>query len=202
MNFPLLASTILFCILLNILFKKSNKEAKKTEETFWDRERRSNLVRRQSLDHLNYITIPLDTLPTELLTEDKEVCNCINTIRQLSGEKIVNFTGYTNTDLKLEYGAPNINLLTQYDQNSTLLVRTLQKWADLLLQAGYEPQAVIVMEFAIQTGTDVRRTYYALAEYYRAAGNTRGIQNLLETALQLRSLNKEPIVHTLQESYL
>ena len=37
---------------------------------------------------------------------------------------IVNFTGISNTELKLRYGAPNIDLLTQYDQNYTLLVRT------------------------------------------------------------------------------
>lgn len=202
MNFPFLASTIILCLLLNSLFRKNSREAAKQEENFWDRERRANLVRRQPLDQLNYITVPLESFPTGLLAEDEEVADCIHTIQHLSQEKIVNFTGYTNTDLKLEYGAPNINLLTQYDQNYTLLVRTLQKWAELLLSAGYEAQAVILMEFAVRTGTDVRRTYYALADYYRSSGNTQGIRSLLQTAQQLRSLNREPIVRTLQESYL
>lgn len=202
MNFPFLASTIILCLLLNSLFRKNSRKAAKQEENFWDRERRANLVRRQPLDQLNYITVPLESFPTGLLAEDEEVADCIHTIQHLSQEKIVNFTGYTNTDLKLEYGAPNINLLTQYDQNYTLLVRTLQKWAELLLSAGYEAQAVILMEFAVRIGTDVRRTYYALADYYRSSGNTQGIRSLLQTAQQLRSLNREPIVRTLQESYL
>ena len=202
MNFPFLASTIILCLLLNSLFRKNSRKAEKQEENFWDRERRANLVRRQPLDQLNYITVPLESFPTGLLAEDEEVADCIHTIQHLSQEKIVNFTGYTNTDLKLEYGAPNINLLTQYDQNYTLLVRTLQKWAELLLSAGYEAQAVILMEFAVRTGTDVRRTDYALADYDRSSGNTQGIRSLLQTAQQLRSLNREPIVRTLQESYL
>lgn len=202
MNFPFLASTILFCILMNSLFRKNNKKTEKKEESFWDRERRANAVRRQSLEHLHYITVPVETFPTKLLIQDEEVADCIHTIQELSREKIVNFTGYTNTDLKLEYGAPNINLLTQYDQNYTLLVRTLQKWADLLIRNDCEEEAVVLMEFAVSTGTDVRRTYYELARYYASKGNTAGIKALVQTAETLRSLNREPIVRTLQESYL
>ena len=37
----------------------------------------------------------------------------------------MHLTGYTNTDLKLEYGAPNIKLLSAYDQRYTTLARTL-----------------------------------------------------------------------------
>ena len=40
-------------------------------------------------------------------------------------------------DLKLEYGTANINDLSQYDQNYTLLVRTLQKWAEALAAADH-----------------------------------------------------------------
>ena len=58
------------------------------------------------------------------------------------------------------------------------------------------------MEFAVSTGTDVRRTYYELARYYASKGNTAGIKALVQTAETLRSLNREPIVRTLQESYL
>lgn len=201
MKFPFLASTILFCIFLNFMLKKGSRQANQEVESFWDRERRANLVRRKPLDNLNYVNLPLETFPMELLTENEEVADCIQTVQKLSEEKIVNFTGYTNTDLKLEYGAPNINLLMQYDQNYTLLVRTLQKWADLLMKAGYMEEAVVLMEFAIQTGTDVRRTYLELAKYYDAQGKPEKIQSLLDTAQTLRSLNKEPIVRTLQESY-
>lgn len=202
MKFPFLASTILFCILLNILLRKDSRKAQKQTESFWERERRANLVRRQSLEELPYIHLPLEQFPMELLTEDEVVAECIHTIRSLSSETIVNLTGYSNTDLKLEYGAPNLNLLTQYDQNYTLLARTLQKWADRLIASGYQNQAVPLMEFAIQTGSDIRRTYFELAGYYAEQGCTGKIQELLQTAQTLRSLNREPIVRTLQESYL
>ena len=64
MNFPFLASTIILCLLLNSLFRKNSRKAAKQEENFWDRERRANLVRRQPLDQLNYITVPLESFPS------------------------------------------------------------------------------------------------------------------------------------------
>ena len=95
---------------------------------------------------------------------------CVDILKTLSTQPIVNLTGYSNTDLKLEYGTANITALSDYDQNYTVLVRTLQKWADLLWDNGFVSQAAAIMEFAVSTKTDISRTYYRLAEYYCANG--------------------------------
>ena len=58
---------------------------------------------------LRYIKIPLETFPTHLLNDDAAVMECIETIESLTSMKIVNLTGWSNTDLKLEYGTANIN---------------------------------------------------------------------------------------------
>ena len=115
MKFPFLASVILFCLILRILLKRGNKTQEQELSSFWDRERQANATRRKSLDDLDYITLPLESFPMQLLTDEEEITDCIRTIQSLSEKKIVNFTGYTNTDLKLMYGAPNITQLIQYD---------------------------------------------------------------------------------------
>ncbi|MCM1044280.1 MAG: hypothetical protein NC417_02110 [Candidatus Gastranaerophilales bacterium] len=201
MKFPFLASFILFIIVSLRANRRSRKNQEKTERNFWNRENEANSVRRKSLDDLDYIHIPLDRLPTHLMADDPKVAEDLRILKDLSTRKIVNFTGYTNTDLKLKYGAANITLLSEYDQNYTMLARTLQNWADLLWEGGYVREAVDILEFALHTHTDVSHTYYRLAKYYSSKGENFRIDELISQAKELRSANKNAIVHTLQESY-
>lgn len=201
MNLIILASLIVFIILLSVRIKRQTKIQQNNEKNFWERERLANSVRRKSLDNLDYIQIPLETFPTSVMQEDGTVMECIGLMESLTAQKIVNLTGYSNTDLKLEYGTANISLLTEYDQNYTLLVRTLQKWADTLITAGYTKEAAILMEFAISTRTDISRTYYQLADYYVSRRESEKIQWLKDTADSLHSANRGIILNRLEELY-
>lgn len=202
MNLIVLASLIILCSLVARIIKRNTKQTRNAEQSFWEREHKANSVRRKPLDDLEYITIPLEQFPTELLRENTVVNECIEALETLSDRPIVNLTGYTNTDLKMKYGTANITALTEYDQNFTALVTTLQKWADILLENGHSSEAETIMEFAITIRTDVSRTYYKLAEIYSIRLETERVQKLIDTAEDLRSSNKKIIVRTLQESYL
>lgn len=200
MRFPFLASFIIFLIWLSYQLAKSKRITEKQEKSFWERERLANQTRRKSLDALPYITIPLATLPMQLCQEDNAVRECTDLVRSLSEQTIVNLTGYSNTDLKLMYGAPNITLLSDYDQNYTLLARTLQKWAALLYKKGFVNETKTILEFAVSTQTDVSGSYKLLASIYKKEGHPEKIASLLETASTLRSAMKPAIVRALQES--
>lgn len=201
MNLVFLASFLTFILVIFFIMKNQQKKSKDLEAEFWSREERANSVRRKPLDDLNYIKIPLEAFPTHLLNDNDEVLECIDILESLTSRKIVNFTGRSNTDLKLEYGTANLEALTEYDQNYTLLVRTLQKWADRLIEGGYNKEAVPLMEFAVSTNTDISRTYYVLAEYYASLGQYQEIDRLRAVAKNLLSANRNVIVKHLQESY-
>lgn len=201
MNLVFLASLIVFIIFLSVRIKRQTRIQQKNEKSFWERERLANSVRKKPLDNLDYIQIPLETFPTHIMQEDEAVLECIGLIESLTAQKIVNLTGFSNTDLKLEYGTSNITVLTEYDQNYTLLVRTLQKWADILSAAGYTAEAATLMEFAVSTRTDVSRTYYQLADYYVSRRESEKIQWLKDTADGLRSSNRNVILNHLKEMY-
>ena len=201
MNLVFLASLIVFILFLYFHLKRQRKLQENQEKNFWERERLANSVRKKSLDHLNYIHIPLETFPTHLLREDPAVIECIEIVETLTSQKIVNLTGFSNPDLKLEYGTANITVLTEYDQNYTILVRTLQKWADLLIAAGYDKEASVLMEFAVTTHTDISRTYYQLADYYVSQRESDKIRNLTDTASILHSSNSKIILNHLKELY-
>ena len=141
MKLYILASLIILGLVIRRASKKQKKEKETENRAFWEREHLANTVRRKSLDGLNYIKIPLESLPVEVMPEDTTVQECLHTLYSLANQSIVNLTGYSNTDLKLEYGTANLSLLSEYDQNYTLLVQTLQQWADVLYQGGYPAEA-------------------------------------------------------------
>lgn len=201
MNLVFLASLIVFILFLSVRIKRQSKIQQSNEKNFWERERLANSVRKKPLDGLDYIQIPLEAFPTHIMQEDETVLECINLMESLTAQKIVNLTGLSNTDLKLEYGTANITVLTEYDQNYTLLVRTLQKWADALIAAGYTEEAAVLMEFAINTRTDISRTYYQLADYYVSQRKSEKIQWLKDIADGLRSSNRNSILNHLKEMY-
>lgn len=199
MNFIILASFIVFGVWLTYQLSKSNKDNEKAEKEFWQREHEANSVRKKSLDSLNYIEIPMDKLPFAVLTDNEQVKSCIDQILALREVKIVNFTGLTNTDLKLEYGTANITVLSEYDQNYTLLARTLYTWGSLLYDAGYVTEAVLPLEFAISTGTDISGNYKLLATIYRDRGQVSKIEDLYLAAENLNSMMKKPILSLLSD---
>lgn len=198
MKYPIFASVVVFCLWLMFdLHRLRNKEAKKYQN-FIDRENEANSTRRKSLDDLQYITIPFNELPMDTLNDDPKVNEYHQTLRDLSANSIVNLTGFTNTDLKLQYGAPNIDLLTNYDQAYTLLARTLASWGQILFDNGYYNEAKSVLKYAVSTKTDVSSTYILLSKIYKSEGNEDEIRNLIEEASSLKSLSRNTIVRKLE----
>ncbi len=201
MNFAFFASFIVFCIWLTYQLNKSRRREAQREKIFWDREKEANNTRRKPLDDLEYITIPFDSLPMEIMTDDPAVAECQEILRSLSENPIVNLTCITNTDLKLRYGAANINLLSRYDQSYTILARTLQKWAKTLHDSGYQQEACTILEFAMATGTDVSHSYFLLSTIYQEAGTPEKIKALIPVAERLNSTLSGHIIRKLKEAY-
>ncbi len=199
MKLPFFASFIVFCLWLGFdLHRLRNKEAK-SEQNFWEKESAANRTRRKSLDGLDYIQIPFETLPMDTLSDDPVIAECHETLHILSKSPIVNFTGISNTDLKLMYGAPNIDILSRYDQSYTNLVRTLQKMAETLYEKGYPDEACQVLEFSVKTHTDISASYRLLGTIYKEKGQTDKITSLIPVVKSLNTSLSKHIVSILEE---
>lgn len=200
MKFPFFASFIVFCIWLGYeIHKQRNKEAKADQE-FWEKEAAANNTRRKSLDDLDYIKIPFDSLPMNVLADDPAISEYHETLKSLADSPIVNFTGISNTDLKLMYGAPNIDLLSRYDQNYTTLVRTLQNLAQSLYDKGFPNEACLVLEFAVKIRTDISASYKLLATIYKQSRQSEKIAGLIPIAKGLNTSLSGHIVAMLEEA--
>lgn len=200
MKFPFFASFIVFCIWLGYEIKKHRNLEEKSMDEFWEKEAAANNTRRKPLDDLDYIQIPLEDLPMDVLADDPQVKEYHETLISLSGNPIVNFSGISNTDLKLQYGAPNIAALTLYDQRYTILARTLQSLAAALYEKGYVTEACTVLEFAISTRTDVSASYKLLITVYKELGQAEKIPDLLPVAQSLTSGLKNSIIRMIEEA--
>lgn len=201
MKLPFFASFILFSCIVSLAIKRNSRSDAKKQQEFWDREQQADKVRRKPLDDLDYVSLPLDTLPITVMDQDTIVKDCLDTLSALADEKIVNFAGITNTDLKLTYGTANITVLSQYDQNFTLLVQTLQKWAKTLHQAGYISEARQVLEYAVSIHSDAGTSYRLLATIYDRDGEQEKVAALYHAALALTSPSGKTIARTLREAY-
>jgi len=201
MNFIIITSFLAFSIVFFFARKRVSRIEEAREREFWEREKRANFTRRKSLDGLNYITIPDELLNMKPAATTETLNACIKDLNDLSEYQIVNLTGYTNTDLKLEYGAANITILSEFDLHYTNLVTLLQKLAELLCENGENALAIATLEFAVSTGTDVSKSYYLLADLYQDAGTPDKINDLISSAQNINSMIKDTIVQRLTEAY-
>ncbi len=198
--YVLLGWTAIFIAVVSYKRFKANRQNENAEESFWKRERAANSTRKQDISQLDYVDFSGVTLPFAQF-EDALLKECEQQVLTLKDKRVLNLTGISNTDLKMMYGAANLPLLTQYDQNFTLLVRTLNTWGQRLHELSHTEEAISVLAFAASIGSDIKATWTLLAELYAADNDLAHIEELKSSAAQLNSLMRDPILAML-DSYL
>lgn len=149
--FPFLALFIIFCLVLTFYIRKNDASQQKVLDDFWEKERQSNAVRKKDISKLDYITIPLDKIPVKLCTSTEEA------FFALAEKPMLNLNGISNTDLKLQYGTANLEILSEYDNNFLDFVALLSDYATELIEAGEIESARTLLEFAVSVQADSRK---------------------------------------------
>lgn len=185
--FPFLAIFIIFCLVLTFYIRKNDSTQQKVQDEFWEKERKANAVRKKDISKLDYLTIPLDKIPVKLQTSTEDA------LFALSEKPMLNLTGISNTDLKLQYGTANLEILSEYDTNFTDFVALLPDYTAELLEAGETEAAQMLLEFAISVKADSRKIYKQLADIYVKNQQTDKITWLMSTTEELPTLVKNAI---------
>ena len=184
---------IIFLLIWNYKIRKSNSQQQNLEDSFWEREREANLARRKDISNLDYIILPENLLPANPETPTEME------FASLQGQKMLNLTGLSNTDLKMEYGPANLNELSEADSNFTSLVRCVNQLGNRFNELGDTDNAIKILEYGIECNTDISNTYYLLAQLYIDTNQADKIQNLVAKAASLNSLSKNSIIKNLNE---
>jgi len=149
--FPFLAIFIVFCLVLAFYIRRNDTSQQKVLDDFWEKERQSNAVRKKDISKLDYITIPLDKIPVKLCTSTEEA------FFALAEKPMLNLVGISNTDLKLQYGTANLEILSEYDNNFIDFVALLPDYATELIEAGEKETARMLLKFAVSVNADSRK---------------------------------------------
>ena len=153
--FVFLAIFIVFLLYINFLMHKNKRAQENLEKQFWDRERSANFTRKKDISNLNYLIITEDKIPQNLTTDAKK------SLETLCGQKMLNLSSMSNTDLKLEYGVANLDELSACDDRFSTFERNAAIYAQELSDAGYTDQARQLLEFAVSCHVDNSSIYTA-----------------------------------------
>ncbi|MCI8409548.1 MAG: hypothetical protein HFJ09_09830 [Lachnospiraceae bacterium] len=197
----LLPCIIIFVIILKYKLRIAEREEQAINENFHQIERRASLPIKKSLQSLPKIEICLSSLPfCENATG--ELKSCQDTIKVLSSQTISNLTGISNTDLKLKYGAGNLDEILEYEQNYLLLIKTLSDWGTRLYEQHNYKDAETVLDYAVFCQSNIRQTYITLARIYLEQNNIDKVHNLAKKTEDISSTLdlKKAIYGVLNES--
>lgn len=195
--FYMVGAVLIICAVIAYNKRKSDRAMRKASDNFWDKEREANLTRRKDISQLPYITIPYDALPLDELPDSEEYVAAVQKLQSLTGKQILDLSGQTNTDLKLAYGAANLPVLMDCDQNYLVLVRTLSRMANLLSEAGKDDAAESILSFAFDVGSTIRSDYELLAILYGKRRDYRKLDALIARAELLDSPTKVSLLASL-----
>ncbi len=195
---PLFTTIVLVAGFIFIFLKATSSNPDNGIKSFTERERRANNTLKKPLDDLAFIRVPLEAIPAPEPEVNEKCASLLSEIKMLSEKKIVNLSGISNTDLKLTYGAPNLPILTEYDQNFTLLCKDLYDLGCEYRNAGLVEEAISTLNAAVGLGTDISGNYTSLAEMYAEKGLYVEIQRLINCADNIRSLTKNSTINKLQ----
>ncbi len=193
---PVFIIIVVVALFFKVFMSRSMKKYDPNAE-FLELEKKADSTPTKNIDDLPYINVHPDELPLDIPTENEETKEHQYNIRSLEGKKILNFTGVSNTELKLRYGAGNIYHLQSCDMNYTRLVQNISRLGEDYLREGHEEEARQILEYGISIGTDVKKNYTLLADIYNKNGEFEKISGLTESARNINSLSKNGILSAL-----
>ncbi len=193
MAFPFLTFFIIFLIALAIRYAYLDKKREETVNSFWEREEQAKHVPKKDLSELPYITIPMDAFSIGRY-DDGEVTSIEDALLSLSKKRIINITGMTNTEVKLEYGTDNLEVLSEMEDNYNELTVLLVDYAKCLIEREDFEGALPVLEFGVDIGTDVSGNYELLGDCYKQLDRISDIEDLKQKVLERHLLLESKIL--------
>lgn len=196
--YPFFAIFLVFCLWVRFKLKKSSHDSEKNKSNFFELESEANMTRKKSIDNLDYIIFSEKSIPINEINDD-ELKKIQQELLNFRNKKIINLSGITNTELKKLYGPANLPDLTEYDKNYLDFVRTLHNYALLLSQNNYTADAIKVLEYSVEIGTDMGISYKLLADLYVSQNMKYKINDLLNKSDNINNLSRKNVIGYLKD---
>ncbi|MDD7403289.1 MAG: hypothetical protein PUH02_05030 [bacterium] len=158
--------------------KQNHSDVSKKNDAFWEREAQANFARKQDISSLPYLTVPNDALPFGTPLDETEE-DLQNQVRECSRRKMLNLSGYSNTDLKEKYGPTNLEELSACDQNFLSFIRALNNWGKYLYEQEEYDRSRQIMEYSLSIGSDISSVFVTLGNIYAREQQLEEVDKLI-----------------------
>ena len=193
MAFPFLTVFIIFLVVTYARREMISKRQREREEAFWAREEEAEHTPAKNLSEIETIKVPLSSLPIGAVDDD-DLMLIEEELAALSKRPILNVNGMTNTDIKLTYGTANFDAVSQMGENFDRLIMLLCDYAKELIQGGHNEEAIAVLEYGAEIGSDISANYVLLGECYHSLEKDEALTRLKERVAASELPLKESIL--------
>jgi len=177
---------------------KSGNVHNKSFKEYYDREKMASETIKKDLPELNYIKANANAFnvmsPSEASTPEqtrayskqKQILEIIDLPKIILKEE-------TTTEIKVKYGANNLDKLTQYEQNYYTFIHQLHNFAEMLVKADKKEAAIKVLEESIILKSEFSKSYTLLASLYKEFNHfdaLNGLHDYVQNVLKNESLLK------------
>lgn len=150
--------------------QRSGKKHKKTVDDFWETEHKANQAAKQNIPDEMFYTPDISGLPFkeyEVNEENKKLIRLQNDVINKSNKKMLQFEEkLSNTELKFQYGAANIQNIVIYEQNYENFIRALNSWSKELLMLEQIDASEKISEYTLSLRPLIFDTYAILIDIY------------------------------------
>ncbi len=176
---PYIPFALLFITLLIFFNQKSNLSLKKhiqKKEEFLNREREANFSTKKKINEELFLKPNGDILPFYFYEIDennlenvklKRINKIQKDIQQCLCKPMIKLSSdISNTELKEMFGYGNLENLIDGEHNYNNYIKYLNNWSEALMALGKYEEATIILQEALEQGSDVSLTYTLLITTY------------------------------------
>lgn len=205
MEFPIIF--ILFLMLLLIFqlsLKKSNLSRKRSSQKFWSNEEKSWFARKSQVELDLFIHPNTENLP-RLSRQDYESLGKEAMFRiqeegyAIALEPMVDLTNMLNSDIRLQYGPANFELINTYENNYTRYIKVLYILGKFFYEKDRDQDALLFLEEGVHVRTEISDHIILLATLYCKLHDKNKFLELYDRAQKSQSLTKNKIIQELKK---
>ena len=181
--------------------RKSRKVAEQESKDFWAREQEANQTRKKDISNLPLLHVSEEEIPVAD-TDNDSVLYYVGQVKEIIKNPMMDFSDYTNTDLKLAYGVGNFKVLCEYDENFNHFLLALTNLARACTEAGLYSEAEQTFLLAFHYGSQKMTDYTSLADIYLHLEEPEKISALIRNVEDGPLPHKEALIQALEQKLM
>lgn len=201
---------LIFGLIFSFKVKRAGKNKTEDLEEMLRKEHEAAFVRNKPIDESLFLIPDISRLHiwdeeyiksriSDFTPEEKRALKLQEVVLYNTKRKMLHFKGESNIDLKLRFGAANLENIIQYESTYQTYLESLFEWGKSLVEAGHHDNAISCLEEAISFGSDLSRNFTLLADLYAMKKNTEQLQILKKRVADLDHLLKNRILRHIDQ---